>query len=1048
MTAPREVLELVNRFDRNVESYRSGQYNETQLRREFLDPFFECLGWDVNNRLGLAEAYKDVIHEDAIKVGGATEAPDYCFRIGGTRKFFVEAKKPAINIKDQISPAYQLRRYAWSAKLPLSILSDFEEFAVYDCRSKPAKTDKPAIGRIMFLESRDYPDHWDELAAIFSKDAVLKGSFDKYAETNKAKKGTAEVDAAFLKEIESWRDWLARNFALRNPQLTQRELNFAVQRTIDRIIFLRIAEDRRIEDYGRLLAITNGEHVYKRLCELFERADERYNSGLFHFHQERDRAEPPDELTLQLKLDDDLLAGIIRSLYYPESPYEFSVLPADILGQVYEQFLGKVIRLTPGHRAVVEDKPEVKKAGGVYYTPTYIVDYIVKHTVGELLDPPLPLGEGRGEGREAGKQLQVGTEGPHPNPLPGGEGTSRRMTPKQAVKLRILDPACGSGSFLIGAYQFLLDWHLKWYTEHDPAEHATGRHTRIFQGPGGWRLTTAERKRILLANLYGVDIDPQAVETTKLSLLLKVLEGESHESLERQRRLFHERALPDLGRNIKCGNSLIGPDFYDSQQMSLLDDEDRLRINVFDWHAEFSAIMKAGGFDAVIGNPPYIRIQRIAHAEADYVFAKYDCPTSKFDLSLVFLERALKLTNSCGRVGFICTSQWLSTKYGRKLRGMLSDGRLHEIVDFGSLPVFQHADTYPAILVLSPTPDSHLRLKRILGVDQLNLVDIEKADCVTVPFEILSEAPWSLGTLDISKLLDLKGLSWKPLKEFGKAYIGTKSGMIEAFVVTRESAKEARLERSLLYPYAYRGGEVERYTEVKPDELLIYPYTEGPDGAPKIVTESALKSDFPNIHRHLLSFKDDLRKRQDSRRLYAVGADWYRHLRAGSFRYLRPKKLVLKGIAKRSCVGLLPENTAFDGARCPAIIIEDLAGHELTYILAILNSRLASYHLRGACPQKLSGYIEFSATCVSQCPIRFVDFADSQDKGRHDSVANLGGQMLALHRQLAGSKTAHERTALERQIEVTDRQIDRLVYELYGLTEEEIAIVEEATSSW
>src|SRR5438034_4272337 len=381
-----EIRELTERFERNKDAYRSPQYNETELRREFLDPFFKALGWDIDNEQGYAEAYKDVIHEDAIKVGEATKAPDYCFRIGGARKFFLEAKKPAVDIKHDVSPAFQLRLCAWTTKLPLSILSDFEEFAVYDCRVKPDQKDSAAVARILFIPCGEYAERWDEIASVFSRDAVLKGSFDKYAESNKAKRGTADVDDEFLKTIEGWRADLARNLALRNPKLTQRELNFAVQRIIDRIIFLRICEGRGIEDYGRLQALTNGDRIYPRLAQQFEQADDRYNSGLFHFKREKDRYEAPDELTLNLDLDDKLLRDILKSLYYPESPYVFSALPADILGQVYEQFLGKVIRLTEGHRAVVEEKPEVKKSGGVYYTPTYIVEYIVKQTVGRLLD--------------------------------------------------------------------------------------------------------------------------------------------------------------------------------------------------------------------------------------------------------------------------------------------------------------------------------------------------------------------------------------------------------------------------------------------------------------------------------------------------------------------------------------------------------------------------------------------------------------------------------------------------------------------------------------
>jgi hypothetical protein len=433
--------------------------------------------------------------------------------------------------------------------LPISILTDFEELAVYDCRIRPAKTDKPATARILFCTFQEYLARWDEIQSLLSPEAIRRGALDRFVASQKVKKGTAEVDTAFLGEIEAWRDLLARNTAGRNPDLSQRDLNFAVQRTIDRIVFLRICEDRGIEPYGALQALLNGSAVYRRLTELFQRADERYNSGLFHFSPEKDRDEPPNELTLGLAIDDKPLKEIVGGLYYPESPYEFSVLPTEILGQVYEQFLGKVIRLTKGHQAKVEEKPEVRKAGGVYYTPSFIVEYLVRHTVGRLL-----------------------------------EGKS----PTQASKLRVLDPACGSGSFLIGAYQYLLDWHRDKYVAGGPEKLARGRDPKLHRGPAGeWRLTTAERKRILLNNIYGVDIDPQAVEVSKLSLLLKVLEGESKESVNNQLRLFHERALPDLGRNIKCGNSLVGPDVFEQRQLSVVDDEEVRCLNAFDWRNEF-----------------------------------------------------------------------------------------------------------------------------------------------------------------------------------------------------------------------------------------------------------------------------------------------------------------------------------------------------------------------------------------------------------------------------------------------------------------------------
>jgi hypothetical protein len=497
----------------------------------------------------------------------------------------------------------------------------------------------------MYLRFTDYLDKWDEIAGIFSKDAVLKGSFDRYAESTKKKKGTAEVDDAFLKEIEGWRDVLARNIATRNENLSQRDLNYSVQTTIDRIIFLRICEDRGVEHYARLMAVTNGDGIYPRLMQLFYEADDKYNSGLFHFKSEKGRMEAPDELSTQLKIDDKILRDIIQSLYYPDSPYEFSALPADILGQVYEQFLGKVIRLTTGHRAVVEDKPEVKKAGGVFYTPTYIVDYIVQNTVGELLE---------------GK------------------------TPKQADNITICDPACGSGSFLIGAYQYLLDWRRDYYVENGPEKFKK----ELYQSQGGeWRLTIQERKRILLNNIYGVDIDSQAVETTKLSLLLKVLEQATEETIKHNLRLFHERALPDLASNIKCGNSLIGPDFYNGHQLDLLDEEERYRINVFDWKTEFPEIMKSGGFDGVIGNPPYVRQEALGQFK-EYFSERYDTYHGVADLYVYFIEKGATLIKAEGFFSYIVANKWMRAKYGEPLRRWLKQRQIEEIVDFGDLPAY------------------------------------------------------------------------------------------------------------------------------------------------------------------------------------------------------------------------------------------------------------------------------------------------------------------------------------------------------------------------
>ena len=1044
LAAPGEIAKLVERFERNVESYRSGLYNETQLRREFIDPFFKALGWDVDNERGYAEAYKDVIHEDAIKVGASTKAPDYCFRIGGARKFFVEAKKPSVNLKDDISPAFQLRRYSWSAKhLPLGILTDFEELAVYDGRIKPVKSDKASKARVKYFTYKEYVDRWDEIASIFSRDEVLKGSFDKYVESTKTKRGTAEVDAAFLKDIENWRDLLARNIALRNPDLTTRELNFSVQRTIDRIVFLRICEDRGIEKYGWLQSLLDGSRVYPRLIEFFRRADERYNSGLFHFESDPEREEPPDELTLSLEIDDKILKEIIRDLYYPDSPYEFSVLPPEILGQVYEQFLGKVISLTAGHRAKVEYKPEVRKAGGVYYTPSYIVNYIVENTVGKLL-----------------------------------EGA----TPAAASDLRVLDPACGSGSFLIGAYQKLLDWHRDWYAEKLvplleagktvaskevfallPDDYATNttntttgagkgkgkgkgkkknqsneNHFPIFQASGGeWKLTTEERKRILLNNIRGVDIDPQAVEVTKLSLHLKVLEGESEETLSKQLKLFQERALPDLGENIKCGNSLIGWDILEAHPE--MTEEEIDRINPFDWGREFPDIMSRGGFDAVIGNPPYVRQEGLGEFKA-YFQKHYQVYHGIADLYTYFIEKGVSLLLPRGGFSYIVANKWMRANYGQPLRVWLKGQHIEEIVDFGDVQVFQKATTYPCIIRISKEePHDSFEVAQIKTLRFANLRDYVEEHRYQVTQSDLDESGWSLANESVKKLLEKLRKAGTPLGEYvkGKIFRGILTGLNEAFVIDEETrtrliAEDPRSEE-LIKPFL-AGRDVKRYQPQKNDKYLILM----PRGWTRERSNNAkdvlgwLKQNYPAVANHLMPFAEAAQKRYDK------GEHWWELRACDYYAEFEKPKIIIPAIVQKASYAF-DVKAFYSNDKTSIIPTEDL------YLLSVLNSKVADYVIHSISSTKRGGYFEYKPMYVQQIPIRTIDFSDPQDVARHDSMVKLVENMLDLHRRLSETKTGHEKTLLQRQIEATDRQIDRLVYELYGLTEEEVAIVEGAT---
>lgn len=837
-----ELNRLVESFGQRLAELKRPSYVEAQLRDDFLNPFFRALGWDMENRAGLIQQKREVEIESRTRIGGRQKRADYLFRTDGRDRFVCEAKKPAEELSARY--AFQAKRYAWNKDLPLAVLTDFEEIKIYIVGGRP-HADEPQVGEWKTWHFRQYPLIARELWDLLSREKIAGGSIDQLLDLLPKKpsgKGKARqqwlikpdrsraLDSDFLEFLDEARRELASDLYKNNDHselLEDNKLNEAVQRILDRILFIRICEDRDI-DTGKLLhsivetwrkqtgseagvrprqisfapdpmhedpPSDHGGHglrapkdsLWRVIVRHFRALDHRppthvpfFNGNLFKPH-----------FSESLIVGDEWLANFIGDLSDDETPYLFNVIPVEILGSVYERFLGKVVR-PHGKGVTVEEKPEVRKAGGVYYTPRYIVDYIVEQTVGKLV---------------------------------------QEQKPEKTLKLHILDPACGSGSFLIRAFERVCEHWQTWLTANLPAPTAQTaevdweeissapigtkpeapakdartawlkRHRQfcwLDEGTGDIHLTLHLKRRILTENIYGVDLDAAAVEVTQLSLYLKMLENENRTTLERERELFAEAValLPPLQDNIKCGNSLIASDF------SMMP-EDLVRVHAFDWPVQFEPIMKAGGFDAVIGNPPYIRIQRVEHDESDYLFKTYKSPTSKIDLSLVFLEKSLLLAKKSGASAFICTSQWLTTDYGRKLRSMLSDGRLHAITDFGSLPVFESASTYPAVFVLSPTPNRTLRYKRIKTAEDLNLDGIAATPESEISLSSLSDGPWSLGGFSLPESIKRSSVPARPLSHFGGAYIGCKTGMNEAFVLSRDDAQAKRIEAGISFPYRY-----------------------------------------------------------------------------------------------------------------------------------------------------------------------------------------------------------------------------------------------------
>jgi type I restriction-modification system DNA methylase subunit len=665
---------LVQQFARNEADYtRAGTaYNETQTRTDFITPLLEVLGWDVYNKQGQPLDLREVIEEATVEVGEEKQSkkPDYELRAARHRKLFVEAKKPSVRIERDRAASFQTRRYGFSASLPVSVLTNFHQLAIYDCRPAPRETDDANVTRISFFSYDEFEPRFDELYEKLSRESVYSGRFDQIYDVEITRHGTQQFDAHFLRQVRSWRERLVQDIHKNNPDLTSTELSYAVQLFLSRIVFLRICEDRDIEKYEALRGLDENA-AFDELMKVVRLADKFYDSGLFHL---------VDDGRLGVRISDDILAAIIEELYYPQSPYTFSVVEASVLGEIYELFLGEIVLVNDAGEAQIVLKPEVRESGGVVPTPRYVVDAILRRTLAPAI---------------AGR------------------------SPDQLRDFTVADLCCGSGIFLLGAYEFLLNHHLIWYVENDRDQHVG---SKIYEVSGGqWRLTFEEKRRILLQSIRGVDIDPNAVEVARFSLLLRLIENESAAGLKAYARANRQPVLPKLDPHIRHGNSLVSHEELASFTPGT-DEELVERVCPFTWDREFPEESARGGFNVIVGNPPYIRIQNMVTYSPEevgfYQSAASPYTTAhrnNFDKYTLFIERALALVGPGARVGVIVPNKFMTLTAGKSVRQLLSAGRLvEEIVHFGAQQVFgPGAQNYTCILVLSIDGADEVRLEKV-----------------------------------------------------------------------------------------------------------------------------------------------------------------------------------------------------------------------------------------------------------------------------------------------------------------------------------------------
>lgn len=1259
--------------------------NEAQLEQEFVRPMLESLGhvFQVQPSLPTSEGVRRpdyaffATREDKRQAGKHKGKLDYfkkAIAIGDAKPWgrpLDKRQRRGTDKFDMLSPSWQIDYYLRTSEVPWAILTDGRFWRL--CNRETSfrldvyyEIDLPQILAARDIEAFKYFYLFFRRQAFVRDpeglcflDRVYQGSLEYAREVGDGLKDSVYKALRIL--AEGFVQTPGNNL---DPSRDLEAIHANALICLYRLLFINYAEDRRLlprdtrlykETYG--LVSMEGEIASKLerqeplsplqatyweklhvLFDLINRGSEPfgidrdtlfvppYNGGLFdpqhHAFLEENRV--ADRWLAQVM---DLLArskgeGVGRAFV------DYSSLDVRHLGSIYEGLLeyklrvadeemvairrrgreewvsaseaeGKRVleRVQPGELYLATDRGE-RKATGSYYTPGYIVKYIVENTVEPLVEEKMK----------------------EQDPIEG------------ILSLKVLDPAMGSGHFLVEAT--------------DSLAHA------LVQALGGSEEEPEEddirwaRREVVERCIYGVDLNPLAVELAKLSLWLHtVAEGKPLNFLDhhlkvgnsligawvgdlgslptkrrrvrltdreeisaRQMNLLEQRlneklpvmlgkvleiserpsetledirgkeaadqairelkapfkAVADLWVSTYFGNE-VRPAEYDEALEHIGEPRQLLALpaakraceiaedkRFFHWELEFPEVFYQDskrrddpGFDAVVGNPPYVRVQRIEHDDADYLLSHYQTCSRKIDLSVAFLELGTKCTNQNGFAGFISSSQWLATDYGLAARGYMAQGKIARIVDFGTLPVFEDTSTYPAIFILTKLSRDALLYGKVQHTSGLNLEALKQLHFTARDYDAIDDRTWILEGLDLRSVLSRRVIT-SPLSGWGHFYIGALTGSDDVFVVSDQQIHKLGLEAELLYPYAYRGDEIDRYTKTHPKEKCIYPYRPGDKGESILLSESELRSSCPRIYTYLHSHKRVLTQRRDSRRYYARGAGWFSFLRPGRFDYIRPGKLIIRGVATRSCVGILDQNTAFNGANCPALIL-DGDQKERSYLLALLNSRLISQYLVQVCPAKLQGYTRFNANNLNDIPMRHIEFTTPRedraqliaqmqvlyDTGNHDTLlaltdscfsaepeqadviydllAHLAGQMIDMHKEkqaemkgfldwLAGysglpiedwrlktyvkaywehpwdellralrqnrkavekasGRNMEGREALEaiqrefdqsvarlkpllERIAATDHLIDLIVYRLYGLTEEEVAIVE------
>lgn len=948
-----EVARLVTKYQ-SLDARDIRKFSEADTRRIFIMPLFHALGWDTYSREEVAEE---------VKAGSGRV--DYVFRLQGISHFYLEAK--ALRA-DLTRPEYikQAITYAYNKGITWAALSDFEGLQVYN-----AQTGRPFITLSYDNYLKDFDDLW-----LLSKESFQRNALNEKAEKYGALPPRLGIEQRLFKQLRQWREELFSQLHHYNRNLSPDEIDEVIQRLFNRLIFIRTCEDRGIENKTLLAAVHQWSRIEHRgeliesLRSTFRYFDGFYDSDLFQHH-----------LTDDVFIESATIESILNGLY--EIPggiasYDFSLIDADVLGAVYEQYLGHVATATkqrvteaqartglglPAETAFeLTAKKKRRKEHGIYYTPKFVTDYIVRETVGRFL---------------------------------------KEHSYSEIHNIKILDPACGSGSFLIRAYDELLKYH------------AYQRSKSVAD------LDQWERLPILTSNIFGVDLDIQAVEIARLNLLL--------------RSLAKRELLPGLTDNIRPGNSLISGT---EEELKKYFGEGWRDKKPFNWEREFKDVMANGGFDIVIGNPPYVGFHGFKE-DKDYLRDVYGTCQGRFDIYLPFIERGIELLKDEGLLGFICPTNFTKRQHGQALRRFVKTNcKILQIIDFQDQQVFEEALNYTGIFILQKSKpiNKHYLVYTAKRLD---------GESFPVEQETLQNNGWVFRNKTNEEIVTkIKIQSHTALDKLVDSISeGVVTGKNQVFLLSIDKADKLGLEKDLLKP-AIQGKQIQRYYHESAQNVIIYPYR-SKENHTELIPEEDLAQLFPTTWEYLCSQRQSL----TGRKYFDESSKaWYELWCERPFLQQASNKIIVPELASSNRFAYCNESIFYLDTVC-GIITQNKNSDTYLYLLGVLNSSLLEFYYKQTTVPKAGGFYIYKTMFLNQLPIRRIDFDNPTEKKMHDDLVILVDKMLEMNRRLAPIRNTgcNEKDELVREIKRTDEEIDNLVYDLYGLTGEERKIVEGET---